>query len=160
MSAMANGGEKKPNKPNRPADGKLSVSTVALAIGILLVVFGIWQLTEKLLGTWYSDIWLVVSMVISILWPVVLIVGGVVLILVARKGNLSLPTNRRLYRSIRNKKIGGVCGGIAEYLGVDPAVVRVITIVLAVLCWYVIVPLYLLSWVIIEPDTKNYNKWV
>ncbi|MCL2807528.1 MAG: PspC domain-containing protein [Coriobacteriia bacterium] len=71
-----------------------------------------------------------------------------------------MPTDRKLYRSVRNKKISGVCGGIGEYLNADAAVVRVITIVLAILCWYVIVPLYILFWIIIEPDTRNYNTWV
>lgn len=32
---------------------------------------------------------------------------------------------KRLYKSA-DKKISGVCGGIAEYLGIDPVIVRVI----------------------------------
>ena len=31
---------------------------------------------------------------------------------------------KKLYRSATDKKLGGVCGGIAEYLDVDPTVVR------------------------------------
>jgi len=38
---------------------------------------------------------------------------------------------KKLYRSEHNKKIMGVCGGIAEYFGIDPTVVRVIWAVLA-----------------------------
>lgn len=33
---------------------------------------------------------------------------------------------RRLYRSRKNKVISGVCGGIAEYMNVDPTIVRLI----------------------------------
>lgn len=33
---------------------------------------------------------------------------------------------KKLYRSRQNRIIAGVCGGIAEYLGVDPTVVRLI----------------------------------
>lgn len=33
---------------------------------------------------------------------------------------------KKLYKSSTNKMIAGVCGGIAEYLGIDPTVVRVI----------------------------------
>ena len=33
---------------------------------------------------------------------------------------------KRLYRSRENTMIGGVCGGIAEYLDVDPTLVRII----------------------------------
>jgi phage shock protein C len=35
-------------------------------------------------------------------------------------------TNRRLYKSRRNKVIDGVCGGIAEYFDVDPTIVRLL----------------------------------
>ena len=33
---------------------------------------------------------------------------------------------KKLYRSRQNRIIAGVCGGIAEYLDVDPTVVRLI----------------------------------
>ena len=32
--------------------------------------------------------------------------------------------NKRLYRSNKNSMAAGVCGGIAEYFGVDPTLVR------------------------------------
>lgn len=32
--------------------------------------------------------------------------------------------DKRLYRSSTNRMIGGVCGGIGEYLDVDPTLVR------------------------------------
>ncbi len=38
---------------------------------------------------------------------------------------------KRLYRSTRHRVIAGVCGGIAEYLGVSVAVVRLIVLLLA-----------------------------
>ncbi len=34
--------------------------------------------------------------------------------------------DKKLRRSSRNNKIAGVCGGIAEYLGIDPTVIRVL----------------------------------
>ena len=34
--------------------------------------------------------------------------------------------NKKLYRSRVDKKIAGVCAGLAEYLNIDPTVVRVI----------------------------------
>ena len=36
----------------------------------------------------------------------------------------------RLHRSRTNKQVAGVCGGIAEYLHVDPSIVRLVTVVL------------------------------
>ncbi len=38
---------------------------------------------------------------------------------------------KRLTRSVRDKKIAGVCGGLAEYLEVDPTIVRLAYVVLA-----------------------------
>ena len=35
---------------------------------------------------------------------------------------------RRLYRSRDERVIGGVCGGLAEYFGIDPLIVRIITV--------------------------------
>ena len=40
-------------------------------------------------------------------------------------------TNGRLHKSAGDKKISGVCAGIAEWLGVDPTIIRVAW---AVLC--------------------------
>ena len=42
------------------------------------------------------------------------------------------PAGRRLTRSVVDRKLGGVCGGIAEYLDVDSTVVRVAWAVLSV----------------------------
>ena len=34
--------------------------------------------------------------------------------------------NKKLYRSNTNKMLAGVCAGLAEYLNIDPTIVRVI----------------------------------
>lgn len=58
---------------------------------------------------------------------------------------------RRLVRSSINNKVAGVCGGLAEYLGVDATLVRVAWIVFSVLPGAVIGGLlaYLAAWLII-----------
>jgi len=33
---------------------------------------------------------------------------------------------KKLYRSTANKMLAGVCGGLAEYINLDPTIVRVI----------------------------------
>lgn len=38
--------------------------------------------------------------------------------------------SKQLYRSQENKVIGGVCGGLAEYLDVDPVIVRLVCVLL------------------------------
>ncbi len=39
---------------------------------------------------------------------------------------------KRLYRSQTDRKFGGVCGGLGEYYGVDPTVVRLVAVVFGV----------------------------
>ncbi len=38
---------------------------------------------------------------------------------------------KKFTRSTRNKVIGGVCGGLADYLNMDPTLVRVLTVVIS-----------------------------
>lgn len=60
---------------------------------------------------------------------------------------------KRLYRSGKDKILGGVCGGIAEYLSIDPVIIRIIWVV-ATLVWGTGILLYIILWIIIprNPD--------
>ena len=40
---------------------------------------------------------------------------------------------KRLYKSRKNKMIGGVCGGLAEYFNMDPTIVRIVAALLCLL---------------------------
>lgn len=44
---------------------------------------------------------------------------------VRRKGEMKIM-EKRLYKSKTNKTIAGVCGGIGEYFGIDPTIIRLI----------------------------------
>ena len=61
--------------------------------------------------------------------------------------------NRRLYRSRKHRVIGGVCGGLAEYLNTDPVAIRLAWLLL-VLVGGTGLLLYLLAWIIM-PDEKS-----
>ena len=39
--------------------------------------------------------------------------------------------DKKLYRSRKNKMLCGVCGGLGEYLGIDPTVVRLLGVLLS-----------------------------
>jgi phage shock protein C len=62
---------------------------------------------------------------------------------------MSLP-GRRLYRSRKQRIIGGVCGGLGEYFGLDPVLIR-LAWVLFCLVWGAGLLLYLIAWIIIPP---------
>ena len=66
------------------------------------------------------------------------------------------PAPRRIYRSGKDKILGGVCGGIAEYLNVDPVIIRLIWAV-SILFYGTGFALYIIAWIII-PRNPN-QKW-
>lgn len=63
-----------------------------------------------------------------------------------------MNTPKHLFRSNTDKMIAGVCGGLAQYLAIDPTIVRLVFLLLFFLGGSAI-PIYLIMWVItpIEP---------
>ena len=58
------------------------------------------------------------------------------------------PPVKRLMRSSRDKKIGGVCAGLAEYFDLDPTIVRVVWL-LAVLFAGTGLLVYIILWIVL-----------
>ena len=54
---------------------------------------------------------------------------------------------KKLHLSTSDKKVAGVCGGFAEYFGIDSTIVRIILLVL-LLCYGVGLLAYLICWVV------------
>ena len=61
---------------------------------------------------------------------------------------------KQLYRSVTDRRIAGVCGGLAEYLDIDPLVIRLIFVVLLLLGVAPIVLVYLIMWIVV-PENPN-----
>jgi len=60
-----------------------------------------------------------------------------------------------LYRSRRNKMIAGVCGGIAEWLGWDPTLVRILFVLVSVLsAAFPGIIVYIILWVLM-PEAQG-----
>ncbi len=63
---------------------------------------------------------------------------------------------KRLFRSKKDRMLGGVCAGLGEHLDVDPTVIRLIWAVVTVLSMGTGLIVYLLAWIIIpEEDTAG-----
>lgn len=54
---------------------------------------------------------------------------------------------KRLYRSRTNKVIAGVCGGLAEYFKIDPVILRVIFLLIA-LPGGISILVYFIFWIV------------
>jgi len=62
---------------------------------------------------------------------------------------------KRLYRSGKNKFIGGVCGGIAEYFKIDPTLVRIVWAVIVFFPPGLGIILYILFWIFIPRNPSQ-----
>ena len=63
-------------------------------------------------------------------------------------------TNKTLTRSSSDKKVAGVCGGLADYFGIDPTVTRVGFIVTTLFTGGAGALAYLAMMVVMPSDTK------
>lgn len=60
---------------------------------------------------------------------------------------------RKLYRSRNDSRIAGVCGGLGEYLDIDPTLVRLIFVLLALTGGHGVL-LYIILWLIVPYPTQ------
>jgi phage shock protein C len=64
-----------------------------------------------------------------------------------------MDRTKKLYRSRTDRMLGGVCGGLAEYFGVDVTLVRIAFIILSVIGGTG-VPIYLAMWLIVPKQPE------
>jgi len=63
---------------------------------------------------------------------------------------------KKLYRSGKNRVLGGVCGGLGNYFDVDPTLVRLLWIFFS-LIYGIGILAYFIAWIVIPRDPKH--KW-
>ncbi len=95
--------------------------------------------------------WVVFSIVPGMLIGGVLAYLAAWLVIPEATAPAPAPAVRRLTRSATDKKIAGVCGGLAEHFGVDATPVRLLWVILSILCGAGIggVIAYVVAWLII-----------
>ena len=76
--------------------------------------------------------------------PLLFVLAVVIHLLITNNNTMA----NRLYRSQSDKKIAGVCGGIAEYFNIDPTIVRLLWLIL-VFCFGGGLVAYLLAVIVI-----------
>lgn len=68
--------------------------------------------------------------------------------------SFSSPPPRRLVRSTSNRVIGGVCGGVADYLNMDATLVRILTVLISLFTGVPII-LYIIALFVVPEDTAG-----
>ena len=64
----------------------------------------------------------------------------------------------RLYRSKKDSVIAGVCGGLGEYFGIDPVILRIVAVILVLACGIGLLA-YIIAWIAI-PQRKDEEEAV
>ena len=105
-------------------------------------------------STFVRVIWLVLSVVPGA------IIGGVIAYLLAwlvmpeAGPSTDVPVRPRLTRSVSDRRIAGVCGGLAAYFGVDSTPIRLLWLLLTILPGAIVGGLlaYLAAWLIVPQE--------
>lgn len=64
---------------------------------------------------------------------------------------------KKLYRSTRDKKLFGLCGGLSEAMGVDATLLRILAIVLAVFTSGGFILVYILAALVVPKEPPMYG---
>ena len=127
---------------------------IAVVVGIALIVFGLWHFIGALIPAYVvNELVQFFNSVARFIWPIVLIVAGVFILWAVKKGKLdglqARQTHGELRRSRTDKRLAGVCGGIAYYFGVDSAMVRIMVVILGLLFTLVVVVAYIVMIIVV-----------
>ncbi|WP_036223904.1 PspC domain-containing protein [Marmoricola sp. URHB0036] len=68
------------------------------------------------------------------------------------QGQYPPPPYRRLTRTSWDAPISGVCGGLARYFGLDPTLVRVLAVLLAVFTFPAAIIAYIVAWAVMPKE--------
>lgn len=65
----------------------------------------------------------------------------------------------KLFRSRTDKKLSGICGGVANWFGIDSTILRVITVIAAFFSFGTVALIYIILSLVIpeEPFGGNYD---
>lgn len=121
-----------------------------LLLVFTLIVFWLWALIDCLTSR--------LSVPEKIIWTILIIVfnifGALLYVILSKIVGERIMAKKdfkgkKLLRSKSNRVIAGVCGGLGEYLKVDPTIVRLIWVLLTVISVGGGIIAYLIAWIII-----------
>jgi phage shock protein C len=131
------------NIPKDPRSGAAALG------GIALIAVGLWWLIQ---ATGIIPAVVLETLTRSV-GALAVIAIGVAVLYVSRRGTFKMPApGTRLYRSRTDKWIGGVLGGLGSYLGIDPVILRIATILLTLLGAGSLVVAYIVMWIVVPEE--------
>ncbi len=65
-----------------------------------------------------------------------------------------MTNEKKLVRPREGRKLAGVCQGLANYLGIDVTVVRLLLVLAVIFCGSGILA-YIIAWIVMPEETKQ-----
>ena len=138
-------------------------NTITLIAGIIVVIIGISLLVGYYNIFYIDSAWRNFG---RLFLPVIIILIGGALLMGRQKKekepseihNESLHTGvetRKLVRSVRDRKIAGICGGLAEYFAVDSTIVRLLFVLLVFASFGLAIILYFVCAFVIPKEVPS-----
>lgn len=125
-----------------------------LLLVLLLFIFWVWAIIDCLnskLSVAEKLFWLIIIVIFNVLGALLYYIFSKV------RGESIMKTKtlkgKKLLRSRKNRIIAGICGGIGEYLGIDPTVIRLLWVLFTVFSMGSGILAYIIAWIII-PEEK------
>ncbi len=143
--------------------------------GILLIVVGLFLFFDNIGWAFWRPWWWFNA---DILLPILLILAGVGFLWGGRNSLMATsqgsetaasesttseseptprPEVRRLYRSFNERKLFGVCGGLAEYFDVDPTFVRILFVIAALASFGIVLLAYIILAIILPKQAPTFR---
>ena len=125
-----------------------------------LVLWGIWLILERVLGPIFWPLGWTMHVLNRIGWPLVLVAVGLLLVTRGRRTTMETTNTgyRRLYRSRTDRKIAGVIGGAAVYLGVDATLLRVLYAVLTLMtAFWAGIAIYVIAMILVPEEPVSWT---
>lgn len=69
-----------------------------------------------------------------------------------------MSNERKLTRSRSDRMLAGVCGGLAQFFGLDASLVRIAYAILTIFTAFAGVPVHILMWIIIPEEKNRYSN--
>lgn len=142
--------------------GEDASRVVITVLGGVLVLVGLGMLVRQWFWPYFplQQIWATVR---GAGWGLGLIIIGIVAVVwTQRPGFKAPPRGAKIYRSRKNRMVGGVLGGLSEYLGIDATLLRLAYVALALMfeAWPAIVAYIAASIIVPEaPKEDGAAEW-
>jgi phage shock protein C len=128
--------------------------------GVLLIIGGLILLLNAYIPKPYH-LWLWWRPLGRFFWPLLLVVIGVWILgsqlsKSAAEGDQkaeSAGPPKNLYRSTSERMVAGVCGGLADFLRIDPSIVRILWVLAALASVGLGVLVYMVMWILVPEKT-------